>query len=157
MTTKGSRWNHTDADFLQGLELEDFTSAPPDGSAPTWSQADEKLVWRVPGGSAPHALGGDQHTASTLAELNAKLSDASLDAAGTARPPTSHGHEPSECGADPDGAADAVATALGLHAGAGNPHTGSMPASAFSGLTRITVGTVAPVNPNLGDIWLDLN
>jgi len=35
-----------------------------------------------------HLLGA--HTEDTLANLNAKISDADLDAAGTARPPTAH-------------------------------------------------------------------
>lgn len=47
-TSKGSRWNNTDASMLQGLELEHFTVEPPDGAVPTWSHAEEKLLWRLP-------------------------------------------------------------------------------------------------------------
>lgn len=39
---------------------------------------------------APHAIGGSDHTPSTLAELNAKVSDAVLDDAGDPRDPTAH-------------------------------------------------------------------
>ena len=39
-----------------------------------------------------HALAGGDHTAATLAELNAKVSDATLDDSGDARPPTAHTH-----------------------------------------------------------------
>ena len=39
-----------------------------------------------------HALGGAEHTADTLANLNAKVSDATLDDSGDPRPPTAHTH-----------------------------------------------------------------
>lgn len=39
---------------------------------------------------AVHAIGGASHSASTIAEFNAKLSDGSVDVAGTPRPPTAH-------------------------------------------------------------------
>jgi len=48
------------------------------------------------GGGEPHAIGGASHTASTLAELNTKLSDATLDKNTDARPPTAHGHAQSD-------------------------------------------------------------
>ncbi len=37
-----------------------------------------------------HAVGGPYHGASTLADINNKISDANVDATGTARPPTDH-------------------------------------------------------------------
>ena len=40
-----------------------------------------------------HALGGAEHNADTLANLNSKISDATLDDAGSARTPTEHGNE----------------------------------------------------------------
>jgi len=169
MANKG-RWDRCDADFIHGHEVEDTEYS--EERVLTWNPVTEKYEHRVPGGAgAPHAIGGDQHTASTLSELNAKLSDASLDAAGTTRPPTAHGHTPGECGADAAGSAEAVAEALGLHAakatevhgfdseGKAPPqahsHDGYMPTTAFSGLAKITVGTIAPTNPNLGDLWID--
>ena len=39
----------------------------------------------------PHALGGGQHAADTLADLNSKVSDATLDDTGDPRDPTEHG------------------------------------------------------------------
>lgn len=39
---------------------------------------------------AAHDLGGDKHNAATLAQLNAKVSDATLDDSGDARTPTAH-------------------------------------------------------------------
>lgn len=41
-------------------------------------------------GHPAHALGGAMHVASLLAELNALIADADLDAAGTPRPPIAH-------------------------------------------------------------------
>jgi hypothetical protein len=38
----------------------------------------------------PHALGGADHSSDTLANLNGKVSDATLDDSGDARTPTSH-------------------------------------------------------------------
>lgn len=40
-----------------------------------------------------HGLGGAEHSADTLANLNAKVSDATLDDASATRPPSSHGNE----------------------------------------------------------------
>ena len=40
--------------------------------------------------SAPHGLAGSKHNAATLAELNEKVSDATLDKAGDAREPEDH-------------------------------------------------------------------
>jgi hypothetical protein len=40
-----------------------------------------------------HALGGADHTAATLSELNALVSDATLDDIGATRTPASHGNE----------------------------------------------------------------
>lgn len=39
-----------------------------------------------------HALGGSSHEADTLANLNSKVTDATLDDAGDPRPPTAHAH-----------------------------------------------------------------
>jgi hypothetical protein len=32
-----------------------------------------------------------------------------------------------------------------------------LPSTAFSGLTKITVGAIPPDNPQEGDIWIDTN
>jgi hypothetical protein len=34
-------------------------------------------------------------------------------------------------------------------------HGGILPSSSFSGLAKITVGTVPPTNPSVGDLWID--
>ena len=60
-----------------------------------------------------HAIGGSEHSASTLAALNAKVSDANLDAAGTARPPTAHSHTLSDVTDSGGAAALNVGTAAG--------------------------------------------
>lgn len=36
-------------------------------------------------------------------------------------------------------------------------HGGLLPSTAFSGLAKITVGTVAPGSPSAGDLWVDTN
>lgn len=52
---------------------------------PTWIQVTQ-------GSTVPaHALGGSSHSADTLANLNSKVSDATLDDSSSTRPPTSHG------------------------------------------------------------------
>jgi hypothetical protein len=74
MTGKG-RWDRCDADFIHGKDIDAGTY--PEERVLTLDPATDTYVHRLPGGaSSPHALGGDQHTPSTLAELNAKLSDA---------------------------------------------------------------------------------
>ncbi len=40
-----------------------------------------------------HDLGGDKHNSDTLADLNSKVSDATLDDSGDTRPPEEHGNE----------------------------------------------------------------
>ena len=47
-----------------------------------------------------HAIGGSKHTASTLAELNALVSDATLDDSGDARTPTAHASTHYNAGSD---------------------------------------------------------
>jgi len=44
------------------------------------------------GAPAAHAIGGAQHTPSLLADLNTKVSDATLDDSSASRPPTAHTH-----------------------------------------------------------------
>jgi hypothetical protein len=44
------------------------------------------------GSVVAHALGGAEHLVDTLANLNSKISDATLDDAGDPRPPTAHTH-----------------------------------------------------------------
>lgn len=48
------------------------------------------------GGLGVHKLGGALHSADTLAALNAKVSDATLDDQSAARPPTAHTHVEAE-------------------------------------------------------------
>jgi len=48
----------------------------------------------------PHAIGGDTHTAATLAQLNAKVSDATLDDSSDTRDPNSHASSHQNGGAD---------------------------------------------------------
>jgi len=50
--------------------------------------------------AAAHALGGTKHTGATLAELNAKVSDATLDDSGSSRPPSAHKASHQDGGAD---------------------------------------------------------
>jgi len=57
--------------------------------------------------AAAHALGGTKHTGATLAQLNAKVSDATLDDSGDTRTPTAHEASHRDGGAD-----ELVATGL---------------------------------------------
>jgi len=47
-----------------------------------------------------HALGGSKHTADTLANLNSKISDATLDDSSSSRPPTAHASSHQNGGGD---------------------------------------------------------
>lgn len=67
-----------------------------------------------------HTLGGSAHSADTLANFNAKISDANLDAAGSARPPASHANE-----AHSTEMATAGSVTAKFHASTGHKHTGT--------------------------------
>lgn len=66
---------------LTSDELLGIQNAPTPLSATNPVASVEELV---------HTMGGTSHTPDTLAGLNTKISDATLDAAGDSRPPTSH-------------------------------------------------------------------
>lgn len=92
-----------------------------------------------------HAFGGAKHSADTLANLNAKVSDATLDDAGSPRPPTAHKATHEAGGADAldhqnlSGAGSNTHAQLDSHvASVANPH----------GVTKAQVG--------LGDLTNDI-
>ena len=60
-----------------------------------------------------HAIGGDRHSASTLADLNSKISDATLDDSSSTRPPATHATSHATAGGDPIAPADIGAASLG--------------------------------------------
>lgn len=78
----------TGAKSIQGV--------PVDETTPTAAQVlvyDAALDEWVPSDSSTpgaHALGGAAHTADTLAHLNTKVSDATLDTSSASRPPSAH-------------------------------------------------------------------
>jgi len=58
-------------------------------------------TWNAPpGGMSAHDLGGTYHNADTLANLNSKISDATLDDSSSARTPTSHASSHQSGGGD---------------------------------------------------------
>lgn len=60
---------------------------------------------QVGAASDPHDLGGDEHESDTLANLNTKIADATLDDSGDARDPKTHGnaaHDPDFAATDGD-------------------------------------------------------
>lgn len=80
-----------------------------------------------------HALGGAKHTAATLAELNAKISDATLDDSGGSRTPSAHKTSHGSGGTDEidvTGLVGATARAL----------LGDATASRVIRLTRLIIG-----------------
>ncbi len=113
-------------------------------------------VTQTGGGSGSiidHEIGGDAHLPSTLAQLNAKISDADLDAAGAARPPTSHAIAGGEHSTSTlaqlnakiqDADLDAAGTARPptSHAIAGGEHSESTLAELNSKITGIKIGDV---------------
>lgn len=60
--------------------------------------------------AAAHALGGTKHQSSTLAQLNAKVSDANLDDSGNPRTPSGHKASHQDGGADKISVAGLVGT-----------------------------------------------
>lgn len=73
--------------------------SPSDNEALTWDDATSKWIAEaaVP---AAHDLGGAQHNADTLADLNTKVSDATLDDSGDPRDPNAHKTSHQEGGTD---------------------------------------------------------
>ena len=62
---------------------------------------DSNSAWdAVAASMVAHALGGALHTASTLSELNSKISDATLDDHLDSRPPTAHHADHEQGGSD---------------------------------------------------------
>lgn len=56
--------------------------------------------------ASPHALGGASHSSATLAQLNALVSNATLDDQGSSRPPQSHKNTHKSAGSDPFASTD---------------------------------------------------
>ena len=56
-------------------------------------RVDELEADDVGAAPTPHTIGGSHHSSDTLANLNAKISNATLDDSGSPRTPTSHGNE----------------------------------------------------------------
>lgn len=63
-------------------------TAPTAGQYYAWDADLELFVPTSAGAPGTHALGGASHTADTLADLNTKVSDATLDDSGDSRPPS---------------------------------------------------------------------
>lgn len=61
---------------------------------------DGSTTWEAVSGTLSHAIAGSSHTASTLADLNAKITDATLDANSASRPAQAHNLGGSEHSAD---------------------------------------------------------
>jgi hypothetical protein len=74
-------------------------------TTPTWVDLSSTM-------GAAHALGGSQHTADTLANLNSKVSDATLDDSGDPRTPTAHAASHQHLGSDEVGAGTPAANAI---------------------------------------------
>lgn len=103
------------------------------------------LVGAAGGGVTPHALGGGDHTADSLANVNSKISDATLDDSSSSRPPTSH------AGSHQDGGADEISLA-GL---SGETATPQPPKQHALGGSDHSASTIAQVNALVSDATLD--
>lgn len=91
------------------------------------ANGDGTSSWQPPGAVEAHSLGGASHQADTLANLNSKISDATLDDASSPRPPTDHGHTSDEVANDSLTVGGATVTAaleaVDAHGQTiGNPH-----------------------------------
>ena len=93
-----------------------------------------------------HTIGGDRHSASTLAELNSKISDATLDDSGSARPPTAHASTHATAGSDPLAPADIGGIPLIDPATPGNLVT------VTPGGTLVDAGYAADVDATAGSV-----
>lgn len=125
------------ASHTHGIEDIEATGTP---SSNTYLRGDGS--WSTPTGTgggdvpSPHELGGSHHSADTLANLNTKISDATLDSSSDPRTPTAHAasHEPGGSDEITLSAADvgAVPAAFGIQtreydSGTGWPVRGSVP------------------------------
>lgn len=84
----GTESDLTGAKSLQGIPL----SATAPTAAQIWAYDADLDEWVLASSAAPgaHALGGAAHTADTLAHLNTKVSDATLDDSSASRTPSAH-------------------------------------------------------------------
>lgn len=82
-----------------GLATLDGAGVVPDAQIPATITRDSELAVHTGDTANPHATDIGNLGAGTLAELNAKVSDATLDDAGAARTPSSHGLAGAEHGA----------------------------------------------------------
>ncbi len=82
-----------------GSDVNVDASAPPSTGQILKATSATTATWQAVG-SSPHAMGGGDHTADTLANLNTKVSDATLDDSGASRPPTAHALGGAEHSAD---------------------------------------------------------
>jgi hypothetical protein len=82
----GSKWVNT-------TTQKEFTCTNASTAAAVWKET-------TPGGVGPHELGGASHNADTLANLNSKVTDATLDDSASSRPAQAHNLGGSEHNAD---------------------------------------------------------
>lgn len=123
--SSGTENDLTDALSIQGVDVS--TTAPTAAQVLAYDAALEKYVPSAPGAPGAHALGGASHTADTLADLNTKVSDATLDDSGASRTPSAHtvaSHsDTTGTGAELEELTDGSETTLHSHAGgAGASH-----------------------------------
>ena len=99
----------------------DLTDVPTTFTPASHGNESHDVTFAVDGDAQPaesHNLGGSEHNADTLANLNLLVSDATLDDAGASRPPETHGMAAHDTTV-------ASASDLSDHESAANPHSGS--------------------------------
>lgn len=95
LTTKGDIFVATGASTVVRLAVGSDTDVLTANSAQT-----EGIEWAAAGAPGAHDLGGVSHNADTLADLNSKVSDATLDDSGDPRTPSSHAASHKNGGSD---------------------------------------------------------
>ena len=84
----GTENDLTDALSIQGVGVSE--TAPTAAQVLVYDATLDEWVPSAPGTPGAHALGGAAHTVDTLAHLNTKVSDATLDDSGASRTPSAH-------------------------------------------------------------------
>jgi hypothetical protein len=90
-----SPWSDTDGDGLLELPNDDGVDIS-EGKVRTAPSSSDDIARKddLDGkADTSHDLGGSEHAADTLADLNSKVSDATLDDQGDTRPPEAHDHQ----------------------------------------------------------------
>jgi len=117
-----------DAESIQGVPVSE--TPPTAAQILAYNAATGEIEWTAASAPGAHALGGASHTADTLANLNTKVSDATLDTSTASRPPTAHTSSHKHGGSDEVATATPAANVIPKAGADGKLAPGFIPAGA---------------------------